>query len=323
MVFRPSSPPRSLPAELKSDKDILAYLYRLMQPAVTYLEEVSDVERFASDDAQMNSVFFHAKGDAAVAVFDEVSDQLRDYGRFGRTRSEAAMAEFDVDEAQLPALLIWRTFGANPVVLEAAIFEKEALSGYILGQLVPLLGEFTPATSSRLMQRGLPLLWLAVGDAMSGEQRQALLAQGEALAVRYQGQLTFVFLDVDAQPQIAHNFGLRGGEQGEGEEGEDMDEDEDEKEEEKAQVPQVLIMNQVVQIKRSVDMEDVEGTVQGVIDEYLLQLRISRGQAMGELHADDDLEFEGGDEEDDEEYDTVIGLDAQQGGGEEGEKKDL
>merc|ERR1719400_2516074 len=86
-------------------------------------------------------------------------------------------------------------------------------------------------------------------------------------------------------------------------------------------VPAVFIMNQIAQIKRGVDMDDVEGTVQAVIDEYLLQIRISRGQAMGELHSDDDPE----DEEDDEEYDTVIDLGAAKGDEEEAEaeKKDL
>ena len=46
----------------------------------------------------------------------------------------------------------------------------------------------------------------------------------------------------------------------------DLDEDEEEAETQ-VQLTQVLIMNQVAQIKRGVDMDDVEGTVQGVINE--------------------------------------------------------
>jgi len=330
LIFRPSSQPRSLPSELKSDKDILSYLYRLMQPAVDYLEEVADAERFVSDDSSMHCVLFHGdiKTDAqksAISVYDSVSDALRDYGRFGRSKNEEAMAVFDVDEAQLPALYVWRTFGANPILFSGNGSDSETVREFLLSQFVPLFGEFTPTTQPRFMQRALPILWFAVGDAMTAEARKALLEKGEELAVRYQGQLTFVYLDVDAQPQIAQNFGLEGSQSEDGgDEDEDMEDVDGASEGEG--VPQVFIMNQIAQVKRGVDMDDVEGTVQGVIDEYLLQLRISRGQAMGELHSDDDPEFEDDDDfedddEEDEEYDTVIDLGAK--GDEEAEKKDL
>merc|ERR1712032_131869 len=93
----------------------------------------------------------------------------------------------------------------------------------------------------------------------------------------------------------------------------DDDEDEDEDDDEGSnQLPQVFIMNQVAQIKEGVDMEDIEGSVQKVVDDYLLQLRISRGQGMpgmdGMDYEDDDDEFEEDDEDDedddDEEMDT-------------------
>merc|ERR1712013_759691 len=255
--------------------------------------------------------------------YDTVADALRDYGRFGRTRDADAMAAFDVDEAQLPALYVWRTFGSNPVLFSGNSSDADTVREFLLRQFVPLFGEFTPSSQSRFMQRGLPILWFGVGDAMSGEARTA------ALAVRYQGQLTFVYLDVDAQPQIAQNFGLEGSKGRDGED-EDEDEDMDGSEGEGEGVPVVFIMNQIAQIKRSVDMADVEGTVQGVIDEYLLQLRISRGQAMGELHGQgDDPEFEDDDdfeddEEEDEDYDTEIDLGKKEEEGDEGEeKKDL
>ena len=113
-------------------------------------------------------------------MYDEVSDALRDYGLFGRTRAEAAMAAFDVDEAQLPALLVWRTFGANPVLFSGNATAREAVRDFVLRKFVPLFGEFTPSTSSRLMQRGVPLLWFAVGDAMDRGQRAELLSRGRS-----------------------------------------------------------------------------------------------------------------------------------------------
>merc|ERR1719361_2487866 len=135
----------------------------------------------------------------------------------------------------------------------------ETVREFLLSQFVPLFGEFTPSTQPRFMKRGLPLLWFAVGDAMTSEARKALLTKGEELAVGYQGQLTFVYLDVDAQPQIAQNFGLEGSRSEDGgDEDEDM-EDVDDGAGEGGGVPAVFIMNQIAQIKRGVDMDDVEG----------------------------------------------------------------
>merc|ERR1712228_508397 len=116
---------------------------------------------------------------------------------------------------------------------------------------------------------------------------------------RYKGQLTFVQLDVDAQPTIAQNFGLNVKDKSNED---DEDEDDDEEEDDDVQLPQVFIMNQVAQVKEVVNMEDIEGTVQSVINEYLMQLRIQRGDVMPELQDDDD-EFEEDDDDDDDEED--------------------
>merc|ERR1719273_2848240 len=71
-------------------------------------------------------------------------------------------------------------------------------------------------------------------------------------------------------------------------------------------------MNQIAQIKEKVNMDDIEGTVQNVISEYMTQLRISRGQGPHDMmdadmeYDDDDDEFEEDDDDDeDEEVDTV------------------
>merc|ERR1711997_529661 len=84
-----------------------------------------------------------------------------------------------------------------------------------------------------------------------------------------------------------------------GDDDDDDDEEEvDEDEEGNMNLPQVFIMNQIAQIKEIVNMDDIEGTVQKVIDEYLLRLRIQRGDVMPELH--DDVEEDDDDEEDDQ-----------------------
>merc|ERR1719361_2751946 len=168
-----------------------------------------------------------------------------------------------------------------------------------MNQYVPIFGEFTPKTSPRYVKRGLPLIWVAYNNAMSEDALQLLINSGLSIARRYKGQLSFVSLDVDTQPQIASNFGLTVKDK---DNEEDEDEDDDEEEEEETKLPQVFIMNQVAQVKKPVNMDNIEGTVQSVIDEYLMQLRIQRGDAMPELHDDDDDddEFEEDDEEEEE-----------------------
>merc|ERR1712173_67812 len=88
---------------------------------------------------------------------------------------------------------------------------------------------------------------------------------------------------------------------------EDEDDDDEEEEEEKKKLPQVFIMNQVAQVMEAVNMENIEGTVQKVIDEYLMQLRIQRGDVMPDLQDDDedddDDEFEEDDDDEDDDED--------------------
>merc|ERR1711879_208406 len=65
--------------------------------------------------------------------------------------------------------------------------------------------------------------------------------------------------------------------------GDDGNEDDDEDEDGSNALPQVLIMNHIAQIKEKVNMDDIEGTVQNVIGEYMTQLRISRGQGPHDM----------------------------------------
>lgn len=179
------------------------------------------------------------------------------------------------------------------------------------------------------MKRGLPILWVAYNNKMTDDALQLLLNSALSVAKRYRGQLTFVQLDVDAQPQIAQNFGFEVSDKMRDEDDdEDEDEDRDEEEEEEGsprKLPQVFIMNQIAQIKEGVDMDDIEGTVQKVINEYMLQVRISRGQGMPDMmddaemeYDDDDDEFEEDDDDEDEEMDSEYQPNAGQSEDEEG-----
>ena len=90
VVFRPRQQPRALPNEYRSDNQIITYLYNLMQPAVRYLEELTDCEDFVADDTQMNVVLF---GQESTGSYDQVADLLREFARFGKTRNEAVFEE--------------------------------------------------------------------------------------------------------------------------------------------------------------------------------------------------------------------------------------
>eukprot|EP01083_Nonionella_stella_P094915 266421_1 len=87
LIFRPLSQPRTLPNDLKSDRDIITYLYNLMQPAVKYLDELIEAEDFVSDDSELHCLLFSKNTNInVIKIYDEISDSLRDYGYFGRTR---------------------------------------------------------------------------------------------------------------------------------------------------------------------------------------------------------------------------------------------
>ena len=128
LIFRPSSQPRTLPSDYKSDKDIITYLYNLMQPAVKYLDELVEAEDFVADDSELHCLLFSKNSDMdAIKVYDAVADSLRDYGLFGRTRNPTVIESFDLDETQLPVLLIWRTFGENPQIFTGNMTSAESV----------------------------------------------------------------------------------------------------------------------------------------------------------------------------------------------------
>merc|ERR1711902_110307 len=98
----------------------------------------------------------------------------------------------------------------------------EAVRDFVMNNFVPVFGEFNGKTSQRYMKRGLPILWVAYNNEMNEDALQLLLNSALSIARRYKGQLTFVQLDVDAQPQIASNFGLSSKDKNKGEDEEDM-----------------------------------------------------------------------------------------------------
>eukprot|EP00488_Nonionellina_sp_1-RS-2012_P000427 TRINITY_DN11175_c0_g1_i1.p1 TRINITY_DN11175_c0_g1~~TRINITY_DN11175_c0_g1_i1.p1 ORF type:complete len:119 (+),score=37.25 TRINITY_DN11175_c0_g1_i1:48-359(+) len=103
-----------------------------MQPAVKYLDELIEAEDFVADDSEMHCLLFSKNTDTdAIKMYDEVSDSLRDYAKFGRTRNPVVIESFDLDEAQLPALLIWRTFGENPQIFSGNITNREVVRDFV------------------------------------------------------------------------------------------------------------------------------------------------------------------------------------------------
>ena len=73
LIFRPAQQPRTLPNDLKSDKDIITYLYNLMQPAVKYLDELIEAEDFVADDSELHTLLFSKNTDMdAIRVYDQV-----------------------------------------------------------------------------------------------------------------------------------------------------------------------------------------------------------------------------------------------------------
>ncbi len=117
---------------------------------------------------------------------------MRHYGFFGRTRSPQIIESFDLDQTQLPTLLIWHTFGENPQIFSGNITNREVVRDVVMNNFVPIFGEFTQLTSKRFTKRGLPILWVAYNNKMNDDGFQLLLNSA----------LSFVQLDVDSQPQI-------------------------------------------------------------------------------------------------------------------------
>ncbi|ETO10341.1 hypothetical protein RFI_27038 [Reticulomyxa filosa] len=306
LIYRRMSKPRLLPKEYRSDNQIVGYLHGLMQPPVTFLEERSQCEDFVTDDRYLNVLFF---GTDDTSVFESVADSLRDFARFARTKNPSNAEAFF---ASVPSILAWRTFGENPIAFGGNLSDAQAIHTFVLNQYLPALGEFNEHTQQQYIKRGLPVVWIAFDSNDDATARLLLTAEG--IAGQYLGALSFVKLDVFEQPKIAENFELipKKEEKAEGE-------DDSSTEENSKKLPQVLIMNQLAQLKQPINLDDIEGSINNVVNQYFQgyflkkkkKKKIFRGDVQSELEGveddtDDDDEADGSSEtavEDDDDDD--------------------
>ena len=115
-----------------------------MQPPVRYLEELTTVEEFTADDSEMKVILF---GNDKSSAYTEVADYLREFGKFGRTTAEAAANQYDVE---MPQILMWRTFGENPITFTGNMSNPQEIHQWTMNNYLPLFGEFSPTLYRRL-----------------------------------------------------------------------------------------------------------------------------------------------------------------------------
>jgi hypothetical protein len=288
VIFRRGVKPRTLSSELRSDNAIASYLFDLMQPPVKYLEELNEVEDFVADDSSMKTMLFGKD----AGVFDVVAEALREFGHFGRTQNPTAAESYDIDA---PAIAVWATHGTeNPIRFSGNMSDAQAVHAFVLNNYLPIFGEFNEQTQKQYVKRGLPIVWVAYSQQSEEDDSEDGLATvalrnsqlfdvSRVAAGQHRGQLSFVKLDVDAQPELARNFGLvtepKAAKQPSEEDGDE--EDAEEVEDEKPQLPQLLIMNQLLQLRENVDSENIPESFRSFLERYYAQLKLQEAARAG------------------------------------------
>jgi protein disulfide-isomerase A1 len=155
-----------------------------MRPAVSILDDKDKAPGFTDS----SSLVFVAYGDEQPGDFAKMADHLRDEVVFGFT-SDADVAE-SIGVAKGKAIL-FRQFD-EPQVNYDGDFSLDNLSDFLNENSFPLVGEIGPENYSKYIERGLPLVWLAVDPEADNKD---LIAEASKAAADFTGEISFVSLD--------------------------------------------------------------------------------------------------------------------------------
>lgn len=163
---------------------IIKFVKSRMRAAVSKLATQEEVAEFIKS----NDLAFVAFADASPEGYEKTADALRSDFAFALATDPASAAEYNTESG---AAVLFRSFD-EPQIAYTGDFTKDALEPFLKAESFPLLGEIGPDNYSKYMDRGLPLLWIAVDPDTDNAD---LEAAARTAAAGFKDTASFVTLD--------------------------------------------------------------------------------------------------------------------------------
>jgi len=155
-----------------------------MRPAVSVLDTLDAVKDFVGS----NDLAFVAFASENPGDYEKTADALRSDYAFALATDASVAAEYGSQDG---AGVLFRSFD-EPQIQYSGDFSKKDLESFLKAESFPLLGEIGPDNYSKYMDRGLPLLWIAIDPDTDNSD---LEAAARAAAAGFKDTASFVTLD--------------------------------------------------------------------------------------------------------------------------------
>jgi len=193
----------------RSESTIVSWIKKRELPAVTDLTDAEGIEKLSKGDSIVLVGYF-AKDSDADKAFRKIADAKRDNFVFGVV-NDAALAgddnnsvkmfrEAGVDEDK-------RKFDSVTTSLTGELTDA-TIKKFIDEERFPFIDEIGPENYRDYMDRGLPLVWIAI-DPSDNDGKDALIKAATVFAKEAKGKLSFTYVDGVQYEGHVSNLGIK------------------------------------------------------------------------------------------------------------------
>jgi len=193
----------------RSEATIVSWIKKRELPAVSELADADAIATLSKSD-NIVLVGYFAKDSDADKAFRKLADAKRDAFVFGVVNDEAVAGDKNNSVEmyrEAGAEEGARKFDSVTVSLTGDITE-DSIKKFLDEERFPFLDEIGPENYRDYMDRGLPLVWIAI-DPSDADGKKALLEANKAFAKEQKGKLSFTYVDGVQYEGHVSNLGIK------------------------------------------------------------------------------------------------------------------
>lgn len=195
----------------RTEDAIIGWIKKRELPAVSVLADKDAHDKLTKSDTLI-VVSYNAKDSDADKVIAKLGDSKRDTYVFGAVHDEALTKELD---QKVGTVVLFTQAGedADKRKFDSAFVASEDLTekgilDFLNNERFPLIDEIGPENYRDYMDRGLPLVWIAV-DPADAEGKDAIIGGLKSYAKDHKGKLSFTYVDGVQYAGHISNLGIK------------------------------------------------------------------------------------------------------------------
>jgi protein disulfide-isomerase A1 len=184
----------------RTEDTIISWISKRAQPAVMTFDSSEGVEAFRSKNklVLLACLTGDKESNTEVSTFYDTCEVVRE--------SVSCALVSDTSVCGDNKVILYRQFD-DPEVPHTGELTVEAISAFVNSERFPLVDEIGPDNYKDYMDRGVPLVWIAL-DGDNEEQKTTVIAAVTPAARSNKGALSFTWIDNNKYAQHVGNLGL-------------------------------------------------------------------------------------------------------------------